>query len=306
MKKERVIPSADNKHHLHTVIWEPEGEVCAILQISHGMVEYVERFEEFAEELNRAHILVIGNDHLGHGKTAGAESDLGYFGKGKSDTLVEDLHRITAYIHAEYPQTPIFLFGHSMGSFLARKYIMYYGTQLSGVILSGTGYTPNGVLRFAKILSGWLQLIKGERYRSSFLKKLSFSGYLKRIEQPRTETDWLTRDEKVIDAYNRNKFCTYTFTVNGYRTLFELLEEIQEKKHIKKTPKQLPILLISGKEDPVGNYGVGVETVYKLYQREGLTDIEKKLYEKDRHELTNELDKETVFADIKEWIMRYL
>lgn len=304
--KELYLPSTDQKNKLHVVIWEPETEPKAILQISHGMVEYVERFAGFAGWLNRQGILVIGNDHLGHGKTASCDEDLGYIGAEKSKTIVDDLHSVTVNAKMKYGKIPYFLFGHSMGSFMARRYLMTYGDELDGAILSGTGYTPTSVLNVVGFVAGWLKMIHGERYRSPFLKKLSFTGYLDHIENPRTPNDWLTHDEAIVDKYNADKFCTYTFTINGYQTLFGTLRYIQKPKNVEKIPKDVPILLISGKEDPVGSYGEGVKKVYESYQAAGIKDVSMHLYEGKWHELTNEIGKEEVFEDVKEWMFKHM
>lgn len=304
--EEIYIPSTDQKNRLHVVIWKPEGESRAVLQISHGMVEYTERFHTFARFLNQSGILVIGNDHLGHGKTAGCAADLGYIGAGKSRTVVDDLYKVTAFAKEKYGKLPYFLFGHSMGSFLARRYLMTYGEALDGAILSGTGFTPGTVLHAGRLIAGWMKLIYGERHRSAFLKKLSFQGYLDRVENPRTANDWLTHDPAIVDRYNADKFCTYTFTVNGYQTLFDVLRYIQNPKHVEKIPGNLPIFLISGAEDPVGAYGEGVKKVYESYRASGIRDVRMRLYQGKRHELTNEIGKEDIFADIKEWIFSHV
>lgn len=301
------IPSNDRKHNLHVAIWEPEISVRAVLQISHGMVEFIERYSEFAEFLNKSGILVVGNDHLGHGQTAGCDEDLGYFCESHmSATVVEDLHSVTTYIKNKYPGVPYFLLGHSMGSFMARRYIMTYGDELDGAVISGTGYTPPALLTSGKMTAAFFGKLKGDRYRSSMMKNIAFGSYNKRIPNAKTENDWLTRDENIVDWYNHEKYCTFMFTVNGYRTLFETLTFIQNKENYKKIPKKLPILFIAGNEDPVGNYGEGVEFVYKSYRELDMHDVNMKLYNGDRHEILNELDKETVYLDVLSWIEAHL
>ena len=304
--KELYLPSSDQKNKLHVVVWEPKKEIKAIMQISHGMVEYVERFDEFAKAMNEYGILVIGNDHLGHGKTASCDDDFGYFGAEKSKTVVDDLHAVTVHAKTVYGKHPYFLFGHSMGSFMARRYLMTFGEELDGAILSGTGFIPTATLNVVGFIAGWLRLIRGERYRSPFLKQLSFAGYLDRIETPRTQNDWLTKDEAIVDKYNGDKFCTYTFTVNGYQTLFEVLRYIQNPKNIANIPKNVPLFFIAGSEDPVGAYGEGVKNVYNSYKQAGIQDVRIHLYEGARHELTNEIGKEYIFADVAEWIFKHI
>lgn len=302
--KDFQIPSTDGVHKLHVAVWEPTTEIKAIVQISHGMVEFIERYDGFANFLNQRGILVVGNDHLGHGQTAGCDEDLGYFcPKDMSRTVVDDLHKVTVAMKEKYPGVPYFLLGHSMGSFMARRYIMTYGKELSGAIISGTGSQPGFLLVLGKMLACVIRVFKSDRHRSKLIKKISFGTYNNRIKPVRTENDWLTRDHEIIDWYNANKYCTFSFTVNGYRTLFDALTFIQKKDNIKKIPSKLPIFFVAGGEDPVGNYGKSVRAVYEYYKSLGVRDISCKIYEEDRHEIFNELDKLTVYEDVAKWII---
>lgn len=326
MKKEMYLKSTDGKNRLHVVIWEPDSNgtdavvqkadsdvgiknakgIKAILQISHGMIEYVERYDEFAKFFNENRILVIGNDHLGHGKTAASDEALGYFGEGKSKTVVDDLYEVTKFAKETYgKEIPYFLFGHSMGSFMARRYLMTYGKALTGAIICGTGYTPGIVLTVGTLCSNFIQLFKGKQYRSLFLKKIAFGNYNKQIPDAKTENDWLSRNTENVEKYNQDKYCTFLFTVNGYQTLFDVLKFIQKKENITHIPKKLPLYFIAGKEDPVGSYGAGVLKVAKQYKDSGIKNIKTKLYENDRHELTNEIDRKMVFRDILQWIENF-
>lgn len=305
--RELQIPSVDGIHALHVVVWEPQGEKKAVLQISHGMVEFIERYADFAEYLNDQGFVVVGNDHLGHGKTAGCDEDLGYFCKeNMSAAVINDLHSVTLEMKKQYPGIPYFLLGHSMGSFMARRYLMTYGDELDGAVLSGTGAQPGVVLAAGKIIAGIIQLIKGERYRSAFMQNMSFSAYNKRIHPVRTKNDWLTKDETIVDWYNANKYCTFNFTLNGYRTLFEVLSFIQNKSNMEKIPKSLPVFMVAGEEDPVGAYGKQVTAIYEQYKTMGIKDISCKLYPNDRHEILNETDKETVYKDIADWLNAHM
>lgn len=304
--KEVYIPSTNNRNQLHVAIWEPERETKAILQISHGMVEYIVRYDDFAKHLNQQGILVIGNDHLGHGQSVLDESEFGYFGKEKGSAVVDDLYEVTKYAKNQYGENiPYFLMGHSMGSFMARRYLMSYGEKITGAIISGTGYKTVPVLDAASFFTAVTKLFHGERYRSPFLKWLAFHTYNRKIADVKTENDWLTRDEAVVAAYNENPYCKFSFTVNGYETLFGVIKYIQKQNNWEKTPKQLPILMIAGEEDPVGSYGKDVKKVYKKYQQMGCSHIELRLYKDDRHELVNELDRESVYEDISQWILRW-
>ena len=307
MMKEIKLPSTDRKNYLHIVIWEPELPPVGIVQIFHGMTEYVKRYNHFARYLNSQGFLVIGNDHLGHGETAMTEEDFGYFcPDNMSETVVEDLYKVTCFAKENYPFIPCFLFGHSMGSFMARRYIMTYGNQLDGVILSGTGSQPGSLLKLGNLLANLIMRIKGDRYRSDLLKKLFLGNFNRRIKNARTYNDWITKDEAIVDLYNRDKYCTFSFTVNGYRTLLDVLSYIQDPKHIVDIPKKLPVLLMAGEEDPVGQYGKSVINVFESYRKTGLEDVSMKLYKNDRHELINETDKEMVYDDVNRWLKAHL
>jgi alpha-beta hydrolase superfamily lysophospholipase len=304
-RRDFTIPSRDGVHRLHVILWEPEDKesIKGVVQISHGMQEMVERYECFARFLNKNGYAMIGNDHLGHGITAGNNADLGYFCPDNiSQTVVADLHRVTKYARKKFKDKPCFLFGHSMGSFMARRYIMTYPYDVEGVVICGTGNQSWLRIVAGKVVAACDRLIVGDRYRTKFIKFNSFLGYQSRIENPRTKNDWLTRDEKVVDWYSNEKYCTFDFTVNGFRGLFDVLSFIQKKKNIKKIPSELPIFMISGGEDPVGKYGKDVKKIYKQYKNIGISDITLKLYKDDRHEILNELDRLDVYNDVLRWI----
>lgn len=302
-KTEFKLPSRDGIHKLHVVFWKPEGKVRGVLQISHGMIEMIERYDEFARYLNDNGFAVIGNDHLGHGFTAGRDEDLGYFcRKNMSATVVSDLYRVTRYAKKHYSDVPYFLLGHSMGSFMARRYIMTYGNELTGAIIIGTGSKGTLTLITGKALSALLRLVKGDRYRSKIIEKCAFHNYLDHIKNPRTESDWLTRDEKIVDLYRKNRYCNFKFTVNGYRTLFEVFTFIQKDQNIENIPRELPLLFLAGGMDPVGNYGKAVNEICCEYKKKGINDVSMKLYPDDRHEILNELDREQVYSDILRWL----
>lgn len=302
-RKDFTIPSKDGVHKLHVILWEPESEVKGVVQLSHGMIEMIERYEDFALFLNKHGYAVIGNDHLGHGLTAGNDSDLGYFcPENMSATIVADLHRVTKYAKKKYKNKPYFLLGHSMGSFMARRYLMTYGMDLDGAIICGTGSQSRLILIAGKIVSNVIRLILGDRFRSRLLKMNAFNAYQKRIPNPRTKSDWLTRDEKIVDFCVANKYCSYIFTVNGYRTLFEVLSFIQKRRNIDRIPKELPLYFLAGEQDPVGNYGKSVRQIASAYKKAGIKDVSLKLYPEDRHEILNELDRAEVYDDILRWL----
>ena len=305
-KEELTYKSRDRQTMLHAIRWIPEGEPVAILQIIHGMQEYIDRYDEFANFLAEKGILVIGNDHLGHGGSVGERGTLGYFCKNDPATvLVRDAHRLKKMTQEDYPGVPCFILGHSFGSFVAREYITRYGTGIKGAIIQGTAYMPSGTVKSLGGLVNFLQVVMGEKYRSTMVNNMAFKGYLKKIPNPRTQQDWLSHNEASVDKYVADPACNFVFTLNGFKTMAELLKRIQDTDKMEDIPKDLPILITAGKEDPVGNYGEGPEKLYNIYKNDlQIKNVELKLYDGMRHELQQEIGREQVFADQYEWIKK--
>ena len=276
------------------------GAVRGIVQIAHGMAEYSNRYARFAMELCKKGFAVYINDHLGHGSSVANENELGFFGDDGANSLVEDMKQLTDIARQEYPNVPVFLFGHSMGSFLARKYTAKYGHLLDGVIYCGTS-GPNPAVDIGILLANYLTKTDGMLYRSTFLDSMAFGSYNKKTAK-NTKFDWLSRDEKEVQKYIDDKNCGFVFTVNGFKTLFSLLKEISGKVWYNTVPTDLQILMISGDKDPVGEYGKGVAEVYKTLRKTGHTNTLLKLYPEARHELLNELNRDEVTADILHWL----
>lgn len=302
-KTEFFYPSCDEIHDIHAIVWKPEGDVRAMIQISHGMTEYTDRYEEVAEYMTARGILVFGNDHLGHGESVMNESEWGFFASGDaSEKVVRDLHTLSLRMRREYPNVPVFLLGHSMGSFMARRYAMTYGTELDGAIFVGTGNQTTAALRFAMTLVNLLSILYDERHKSRLVEKLMFGAYNKRLKPARTQYDWLSRNTENVDKYSKDKACTFLFTLNGYKTLLSTLLFIQKPINIISIPAKLPVLLLSGEEDPVGNYGQEVRQLYMIYKKRGIKDLSIKLYPQDRHEILNELDRKDVYEYLYNWV----
>ena len=296
--------SAHKQTKIHAVKWEPDGgEPKGILQISHGMVEYVERYGKFAEFMVQQGFLVVGNDHLGHGGSVTSESKWGYFApKNGSDIVVEDLHHLRRIIEKEHPGVRYFILGHSMGSFLLRKYLSQHGSGLQGAIIMGTGTQPNAALVLGKGLCRALALFRGWDYRSNLVDKIAMGGYNKKFQDGGALNSWLTKDMEIVAAYSKEPRCSFKFTVSGYYTLFDTIHFINKPKNMNRIPKDLPLLFVAGEDDPVGNYGKGVKIACSTYKKAGISDITCRLYPTDRHEILNELDREKVYKDIYKWI----
>ncbi len=298
--------SADGKTQIHAVKWMPDTrEWSAVLQITHGMQEYIERYQEFAGFLTDHGFLVVGHDHLGHGDSVSSPEDYGYFTeKNPSDTLVSDMHTLRSMVQKENPSLPYFMLGHSMGSYMLRKYITMYPENLWGAIIVGTGSMPDATMKLGMKLCRMFKTLRGWHFKSRLIKKLSFAGPYQQydVTGQNIENNWLTKDLKIAEKYYQDPKCAYAFTVNGYYGLMEAVYYDNQPENIAKIPKTLPIFLVSGEKDPVGDMGAGVKKVYHQYQAAGMEDITWKLYENDRHELLNELDRREVFEEIYAWM----
>lgn len=311
MRKENFkYRSADGTNNIDAVKWIPEnGDYQAILQITHGMVEYKERYEGFAKFLTEHGFMVVAHDHLGHGESVSTKKDWGYMAQGDaSDVLVEDMNTLRKTIQGENPGKPYFMLGHSMGSYMLRKYLSKYGMGLDGAIVMGTGCIGDGTTKMALALTKLVAKFHGWRYRSSFIEGLTFGKPYKRydITGKDAKNSWLTKDTAIVKEYYSNPKCTFKFTLNAYRALFEAVYYDNQKENIDKIPKNLPIHIVSGADDPVGDLGVGVEKVYRKFQQAGIKDLTYKLYDNDRHEILNETDKEQVYEDLLQWLQSKL
>ena len=307
-KEELTYKSRDRQSTIHAIKWIPEGQPVALLQIIHGMQEYIDRYDEFARYLAEKGILVMGNDHLGHGKSVTGNGTYGFFCKDDPATvLVRDAHRLKKTVQEEYPGVPVFILGHSFGSFVAREYITRYGTGIQGAIIQGTAFMPTGTINSLTSLVNFMQVIMGTKYRSTMINNMAFKGYLKKIPNPRTKFDWLSHNEESIDKYIADPADNFVFTLNGFGTMAELLKRVQDKDKMEDIPEKLPILITAGKEDPVGDYGEAPMKLFDIYKKQlQLENVELKLYDGMRHELQQEIGREQVFADQYEWIKKVI
>lgn len=297
--------SEDGRTPLHGVRWIPEsGRYEAVLQIVHGMVEYVERYEEFARYMAERGYLVVGHDHLGHGDSVKSPEDWGYIAEKDADRLmIEDMHRLRTITQKENRNIPYFMLGHSMGSYLLRKYITVYGKGLAGALIVGTGSVPDIAAKAGMQVIKCLARLRGWRYRSRFVEKLFFSGAYHKFSMDGKDlkNNWLTKDLDIAANYYAEPRCTFHFTLNGYFTVIKLVYYDNQPENTAKIPKELPLILLSGADDPVGNMSKGVLLVKKQLKEAGIKDLTCKLYENDRHEILNETDRAIVYRDILKW-----
>lgn len=296
-----AFASATGQGLCHADLYQPAGKPRFGLLIAHGMAEHHRRYDEFACWFVEHDAVVLSFDHAGHGESARDHDHLGFFAEKDGDILVlQDLDQLVKYFRNRFPELPLILLGHSMGSLIVRDYLTSNGHLLNGVILTGTS-GPNPQLTIGRWLARSIQRIYGPRHRSKLLDGMLHQGFLSRIEQPETEFDWLTRDRQIVAEYLADPDCGYLFTVSGLLDIIAWTERISRPEWASLLPKELPILLASGEHDPVGQFGRGVERVAKWLETAGCT-VKTILYPLARHEILNETDRLAVYADLDAWI----
>lgn len=300
--QEYTFLSADGKTTVYYSLWLPEGEPSGVVQICHGMAEHIARYAWLAEQLTAKGYAVCGDDHLGHGRTARTKEDLGYFGEKDGWLhLIEDEHRLREEMQRRFPSLRYFLLGHSMGSFITRNYVAKYGDGLAGYICCGTS-GPNPGADLGIFLTNILCALGKGRKTGYFINKLAFGGYNSRYENAQTGLEWLSRDQSVYLPFADDEKCNFIFTNAGFRDLFRLLKNVTGLKWSCRIPKDLPILVMSGDMDPVGQYGEGPQKVYAWLREAGIRDVTLKLYPDARHELHNEINRDEVAEDLIAWL----
>ena len=299
------------------------------------MVEFVDRYDDFARFMAGKGFLVVGEDHLGHGDSVQSPEHYGYFGEHGNEWIISDIHHLRTETQKDNLDIPYFMLGHSMGSFLLRQYItelditqstaafsqqsetnssaddsadssvLTYANGLSAVIIMGTGWQPKVALLAGKTIAkllGTKQLGKNAKA----LEQIAFGTYLKHIDNPQTSSDWLTKDREIINWYRANPLCTFHFTPNAFYHMFCGMEKAHDISRMKNLPAGLPILFTSGAEDPVGNWGEAVRKAYMIYQDNTDCDVSIQLYLDDRHEILNETDRADVYQDILDYLENHM
>lgn len=295
--------SSNGVNDIHCRQWIPNGVVKGVIQIVHGVAEYIERYHDTASFLAENGYLVAGDDHLGHGYSIQDESELGWFGeKDGWMTIVQDEKKLRDLLASWYPGVPMILLGHSMGSFMARTYLGLYPADFDACILSGTGWQPGIVCRVGLALAEKEIEQHGSRYRSKKLRNIAFGSYLKGIENPIGANDWISRDENVIRKYDADPLCGFEASAGLMRDMMMGLNLICRDKHMEKMNKCTPILFLSGAEDPVGGWSKGVKKTAARFRWLAMRDVTVKLYSGARHEMFNELNRCEAWRDMLCWI----
>ena len=297
---EKITLSSVSGKPMLVYVW-PIEKPRAVVQLVHGMAEYMARYDRLAQALNAAGYAVVGHDHLGHGPLAKKE-ELGYFGPEKGwEHLIEDMRQVTEYAKQRFPGVKFALLGHSMGSFATREYLLRWGNALDACVISGTGWYPAVLAKTAQGmaaasgLTGWTKPANG-------VNSLGFGSYNKAFKPARTDFDWLSRDEKEVDKYIADPLCGFTFTARGFYDMFGGLMALTHLNRLQGMPKQLPVYFLSGGMDPVGSQGKGVQTVVGQFRDAGMQDVTLRLYEGGRHEMFNEINRDEVTADLIAWL----
>ena len=306
--QEFTFLSSDGHTQLHGAQWTPaDREPIAVLQIAHGVAEHILRYDDFARYLNDRGILVAGHDHLGHGKSLPEGGTPVYFGDGSTwETVVDDIHLLHDRLREQYPDLPILLMGHSMGSFLSRSYLIRYPGTVDAAIIMGTGHQSPAIVTGGRAIAKAAGKRHGFKAHSPRVEALAFGAYNKAFAPNRTEVDWLSASDNNVDAYIADPLCGQKASIGLFYEMLGGIRFISTPKNIASMNRNTPILFISGDKDPVGEMGKGVKRAYEAFRRAGVRDVELKLYKGLRHEILNEDCRAVVYNDLWSWIEKHL
>lgn len=311
--------SRDNASTVRALMWEPDevasgGEAPrGLVQIVHGMSEHVERYEGFASFLCEQGFAVCANDHIGHGKSVSSAEDLGHMPlEVGEDVLVADvqtlrelaLERLSQRCDMRVSGIPYVIFGHSMGSFITRVFLTRHAFGVRAAVLCGTGHQPRPLSTAGKALTSSLAKKHGERYVSELVDGMGVGGYGRAIKDAETDLDWIATDPEVVAEYQRDPLCGQKFTVGAYHVLTSLVSDATDLRLARRVPHALPLLFVSGDQDPVGECGAGVHRAAEMYRKAGVESVTEKLYPGMRHEILNEPVKGEVHRDVLAWLER--
>jgi alpha-beta hydrolase superfamily lysophospholipase len=288
--------------------WIPDGEIKAVIQLSHGMAEHALRYDRFGSQLAEQGFLVSAHDHRGHGKTAHYALSqntgmLGYLADHHGfDCVTEDLNEIIQKCRSDFPEKKIILLAHSFGSFVGQSYCERFGTTIDGCILCGSAGPRRLLIAQARVIAFITGLVRGKKHCTPFLNRLAFGSYTKGIVPLKTSYDWLSRDAGEVALYKSDSWCGFVPTTGFFQDMFYGLSVIHRPKNIKKIPVELPIYILYGTDDPVGDYGKTIHALAGIYRKTGIYHVDERDYEGARHELLNETNRNEVVSDIVSWI----
>ena len=300
IKREFAFASADGKTILHVIMWVPEAVPKGIVQIAHGVSEYAGRYEDVAEVLTDAGYVVVCHDQLGHGKSINTAKDKMYFGDWEH--LVSDFEVVAEVVRKEIADMPYFVMGFSMGSFLVREYLIKHSHEVSGAIIMGTGYQPKAITKIMRMIVNAEAKKIGENNTSEFIEKLSDGVDNSNIKNPVSKRSWLLANDESLLEYMNDPNVGGAMTAGLFREMLYGMEVTCDKKNVRMMDRTLPVLLMSGSEDPVGNMIKGVYAVEKMFKNAGMQDVEVLFYPESRHDILHELVREKVLHDWSTWM----
>lgn len=302
------LPSSDGATTLGGDVWLPPAGAApvAVVQLVHGMVEHIGRYDAFARQLAACGCAVAGHDHLGHGRSVASPDDWGILAPGLgADHLVEDVQRVRLMLDERFAGLPHVVFGHSMGSFVTRAFLGRHGAGLRAAMVFGTGWQPPAALAFGRAVTRVLAAVRGWGFRSRLVDGLAVGAYARRFAaEEGGDVAWISRDASAQRAYLDDPQTGFVFSLGAYHELFRLVSMAQDRPLVARMPHDLPVLLASGADDPVGGMGAAVPHVAALMRSCGVADVEERLYPGARHELVNETNRDEVVADVLSWLAR--
>lgn len=308
IREELSFKSADEVTTIHGYCWKPEGRPKAVVHICHGMVEYIERYEALAERLCAQGYVVYGADTLGHGKSVVNKNCFGYFGEHNGNwKLLSDMVLLQGLAKRAYPGIPYYILGHSFGSLMVREFVERFPDSVDGMIIMGTMYRNSVTATAGKLLCQGIAVTRkaGYRYRSIFVNDLAIGRLDKYFKEENLRNSWLSKDRDEVNQYNAKPECNFIFTVGAYRDMMVAFLETNNKKNLQRLNPEMPILILSGDKDPVGNFGKGPKKLCKIYKSLGL-ECKMRIYKGGRHELLHDVEREKVYKDLLRWLNYYV
>lgn len=302
------FPSSDGVTALHAMMWQDQERTpVAVLQITHGVAEYIARYDEFARFLVGQGFIVVGHDHLGHGKSLGENGTPIFFAeKDGWWKAVDDVYSLHRLVKEQYPDIPCFLLGHSMGSFIARSFLIRYAGAVDGAIIMGTGWQSPLIITGGAALAAIFCRRLGCRATSDLVTSLAFGSYNRAFAPNRTDSDWISATEESVDRYVADPMCGQAVTVGLFRDMSRGLHFNQNAANLRRMDQRTPILFVAGGDDPVGAMGKGVERSAEAFRDAGVQQVETLLFPGLRHEILNEACRGEVYDALLQWLRKQM